>query len=58
MQIGRDLGQHDDERRQRGPNGKIELSMDMLQQLMAEEAVIIAIRRSVRKAARNARRSN
>ena len=58
MRIGRHLTASSDERAQRGPDGKPALSTDTLQQLMAEEAAIIAIRRSVQKAARNARRSN
>jgi len=45
------------ERAERKAGGKIELSADALQLLMAEEAAIIAMRSSVRKAARNARRA-
>jgi hypothetical protein len=58
MHIGRHLVPTNDERSRRGPDGRFELSPDTLQELMAEEAAIIAIRRSVQKAARNARRSN
>jgi TRAP-type C4-dicarboxylate transport system substrate-binding protein len=58
MQIDPNLARTIDERVERKTGGKIELSIDTLQQLMAEEAAIIAIRSSVRKAARNARRAN
>jgi hypothetical protein len=58
MQIDPNLVRVSDERAERKTGGKIELSMDTLQQLMAEEAAIIAMRSSVRKAARNARRAN